>query len=53
MESRKMVLINLFAGKEWRHRCREWICGHCRGERESRMNGERSINIYTQPRISW
>ena len=23
MESRKMVLMNLFAGKEWRHRHRE------------------------------
>ena len=24
MESRKTVLINLSAGKEWRHRHREW-----------------------------
>ena len=31
MESRKMVLMNLFAGKEWRHRCREWTCGHREG----------------------
>ena len=23
MESRKTVLINLFAGKGWRHKCRE------------------------------
>ena len=28
MESRKMVLMNLFAGKEWRHRHREQSCGH-------------------------
>ena len=28
MKSRKMVLMNLFAGQEWRHRCREQICGH-------------------------
>ena len=24
--SRRMVLVNLFAGKEWRHRGREWTC---------------------------
>ena len=29
MESRKMVLLNLLAGKEWRCRCREWMCRHC------------------------
>ena len=28
MESRKIVLMNLFAGKEWGDRCREWTCGH-------------------------
>ena len=28
MESRKMVLMNLFTGKEWRRRCREWTCEH-------------------------
>ena len=27
-ESRKLVLMNLFAGQEWRQRCREQICGH-------------------------
>ena len=31
MESRKMMLMNLFAGQEWRHRRREWACGHSRG----------------------
>ena len=31
MESRKMVLMNLFAGKEWRHRHREWTFGHSGG----------------------
>ena len=30
MESRKMVLINLSAGKERRHR--DWTCGHNGGE---------------------
>ena len=34
MESRKMVLMNLFEGNEWRHRCREWICGHSQGWRD-------------------
>ena len=28
MESRKMVLINLFAGSQWRHRPKEQACGH-------------------------
>ena len=33
VESRKMVLMNLFAGKQWRHRHREQICGHSSGRR--------------------
>ena len=33
MESRKMVLMNLFAGQQWRRRCREQICGHSLGGR--------------------
>ena len=45
MESRKIVLINLFAGKEWRHRHRELICGHSGGERVGRI--ERVALIYT------
>ena len=28
MESRKMVLMNLFAGQQWKHRQREQMCGH-------------------------
>ena len=32
MESRQMVLMNMFAGQEYRHRCRKWACGHS-GER--------------------
>ena len=31
MESRNMVFLNLFAGREWRCRCREWICEHSGG----------------------
>ena len=52
-----MVLINLFAGKEWRHTCRQWICGHREGE--SGTNGENSIYlsiylyIYTLSDVSW
>ena len=33
VESRKMVLINLFAGQEYRHRCRKWTWGHSRATR--------------------
>ena len=33
MESRNIVLMSLFAGKEWRHRHREWTYGHSRGGR--------------------
>ena len=33
MESRKLVLTNLLARKEWRHRHREQTCGHRRGKR--------------------
>ena len=32
MKSRKTVLLNLFAGREWRCRYREWTCGHTRGK---------------------
>ena len=30
-ESRKMVLMNLFAGQQWRNRLREQTYGHSRG----------------------
>ena len=29
-----MILMNLFARKEWRHKCREWTCEHSGGEKE-------------------
>ena len=32
MESRKMVLMNLFAGQQWRKRHTEQIYGHGEGE---------------------
>ena len=31
--SRKMVLMNLFAGQQWRSRYREQACGHSSGRR--------------------
>ena len=34
MKSRKMVLVNLFARKEWRWRCRDWTWGHSGGRSE-------------------
>ena len=33
MESRKMILMNLFAGQQWRHRHREQTSGHRGGRR--------------------
>ena len=33
VDSRKMVLMNLFAGQEYRRKHREWACGHSRGRR--------------------
>ena len=48
MESRKMVLMNLFAGKEGRLRCRERTVDTV-GEGEGEANGESSINIDTLP----
>ena len=33
MESRKMVLMILFAGQQWTHRHREQACGHSGGRR--------------------
>ena len=33
-ESRRIILMSLFAGKEWRGRCRKQTCEHSRGGRE-------------------
>ena len=46
MGSREMVLINPFAGYEYKYRCREWTCEH-RREGEGEMNGESRTDIYT------
>ena len=48
MESRKIVLMNLLAGKEWRCRRREQTCGRS-GEGGTGANGESSTDIYTLP----
>ena len=48
MESRNMVLMNLFAGKEWRCRCRGELVDTV-GQGENGMNGESSINIHALP----
>jgi len=45
MESRKMVLMNLFAEQKWRHRHREQTCGHKR-KGKGWTNGESSIETY-------
>ena len=34
MESRKIALMTLFAGREWKRKCKEWTCGHRVGESE-------------------
>ena len=47
MESRKMVLMNLFAGQQWRNRHREQIYGHRGwGEGEGEMYGESDTETY-------
>ena len=47
MESRKMVLKNLFTGQRWRKRHREQTYGH--GERggEGNMCGKSNMETYT------
>ena len=50
MKSRKVVLINLFAGQRWRHRHGEQTFGQGRGEEgEGEMNGDSSMGAYTLP----
>ena len=47
VESRKTVLLNLFAGQEERCSCREWTCGH--GGRGGGMNWEIEIDVHAPP----
>ena len=47
MEFRKMILMNLFAGQQWRNRHREQTYGHRRGEEgEGEMYGESNMETY-------
>ena len=46
MESRKMVLMNLFIGQQRRYRHREQTCGHSRGKGEGDQLREQHGNIY-------
>ena len=46
MESRKMVLKNLFTGKQWRNRHREQTYGHGERGREGEMYGKSNMETY-------
>ena len=46
MESRKMVLMNLFPGQQWRHRHREQAYGYGKG-------GRRKKRVIQMERVSW
>ena len=52
MESRKIILMKLFSGKEWRPKCREWTCGHS-GEGQVGMSGERSTSRQKLLGVRW
>ena len=52
MESRKMVLKNLFTERQWRNRHREQTYGHCVvGRGEGRMNGNSIMETYALPYV--
>ena len=52
MESRNMILTNLFAGQYWRCRRREQIYGHSvAGEGGGEMNGQGSMETHTLPYV--
>ena len=46
MESRKMVLKNLFLRQQWRNRHREQIYGHREKEGEGKMYGKSNMETY-------
>ena len=46
MESRKMVLKNLFIGQQWRNRHREQAYGHMQRGGEGEMYGKSSTEVY-------
>ena len=46
MESRKMVLKNLFTGQQWRNRHREQTQGHGERGEEDEMYGKSNMEAY-------
>ena len=46
-----MVLMNLYAGQQWRRRHREQTFKHRVRERERGTNGESSMETYTLPYV--
>ena len=46
MESRKVVLKNLFAGQQWRNRHREQIYEHAERGGEGEMHAESDMETY-------
>ena len=52
MESRKMMMMNLFAGQQWRYRHREQTYGRISGkEGEGGIYGESNVETYTLPYV--
>ena len=47
MESRKMILKNLFPGQQWRNRHREQTYGHGEGGGEGEMYRKSNMKTYT------
>ena len=47
MKSRKMVLMKLFAGQQWRNRHREWTYGHRERGGQSEMHGKSNMETYS------
>ena len=46
MESRKMVLMNLFVGQQWRNRHGEQTYGPGVGQKEGERYGESNMETY-------
>ena len=51
MESRKMVLFNLFAGQQWDRDIEKRFMNTGRGNTEGGTNGESSMETYTLPYV--
>ena len=46
MQSRKMTLMKLFTGQQWRHRYREQTYGHGKRGGEGKMYGKDKMETY-------